>query len=288
MKRQIALDTETTGKCDDGTPGDHRVIEIGCVEIIDRKITKRNLRFLINPQRPIDQEAFNVHGISNQMLEDKPVFAQIADEFIDFIKGAELLIHNAKFDVSFLDNEFLIIGKNLHIKDICTITDTLKLAQIYQPNALKNLNNLCKIYNIDTSSRTLHGALLDAKLLADVYLAMTRSQSSLDFDNFEDSSQAKPADSQEIINSSVFTPIKVDDDSFSKHLEYMIDLSVKNTISNNNEQYYKSLWDDALNQKVLVQNENEDKKAYGKRVDEYKKQLFQTLIQQGELKDRYQ
>lgn len=181
MLRQVALDTETTGKNDDGTPGEHRIIEVGCVEIIDRRITGRELRYLINPDRPIDEEAERVHGISIEMLQDKPHFADIADELIDFIRGSELLIHNARFDTAFLDKEWALLKKPERTADLCHIVDTVALARKINPNNQANLDNLCRVYDIDNSRRTQHGALLDAELLAEVYLAMTGGQSSLEF-----------------------------------------------------------------------------------------------------------
>lgn len=179
--RQIALDTETTGKSDDGTPGDHRIIEVGCVEIVDRKITGRTLQLYINPGRPVDEEAVGVHGITDEFLADKPVFSEIAGELISFIRGSELLIHNARFDTSFLDKEWQLLNLPERTADLCTITDTVALSRKINPNNQANLDNLCHLYDIDTSRRTLHGALLDAELLAEVYLAMTGGQSSFDF-----------------------------------------------------------------------------------------------------------
>ncbi len=181
MQRQIFLDTETTGKSDDGGPGDHRIIEVGCVEVVDRRFTGRTLQLYINPERPVDEEAVGVHGITDEFLKDKPVFAQVAPKLIDFIKGAELLIHNAKFDTSFLDKEWQLLGFKERTKDLCSITDTVALARKINPNNQANLDNLCHIYDIDNSRRTQHGALLDAQLLAEVYLAMTGGQSSINF-----------------------------------------------------------------------------------------------------------
>ena len=128
MKRLVALDTETTGKSDDGTPGEHRIIEVGCVEIIDRKLTGRTLQLYVNPERPVDEEAFNVHGISNEFLADKPTFKEVYKELIDFIRGSELLIHNAKFDVGFMDKEWGLLGLNETTNDMATVVDTVALA----------------------------------------------------------------------------------------------------------------------------------------------------------------
>ncbi|MDT7524590.1 MULTISPECIES: DNA polymerase III subunit epsilon [Idiomarinaceae] len=176
--RQIVLDTETTGlRPEEG----HRIIEIGAVEVIKRKLTGRTFHVYINPQRVVEQEAIDVHGITNDFLQDKPVFAQIAEEFIDFIQGAELVIHNAPFDVGFMDHEFALLrngtGKTI---DYCSVLDTLKLSQQMRPGQRHTLDALCRAYGVDNSNRTFHGALLDAELLADVYLLMTGGQTALE------------------------------------------------------------------------------------------------------------
>lgn len=176
--RQIILDTETTGL--DPAQG-HRIIEIGALEVIGRKPTGRTFHAYINPQRVVEQEAIEVHGITNEFLEDKPVFSQVAAEFLDFINGAELVIHNAAFDVGFMDHEFALLrdgtGKTT---DYCTVLDTLMLAREMRPGQKNNLDALCRAYGIDNSNRTFHGALLDAELLADVYLMMTGGQTKLE------------------------------------------------------------------------------------------------------------
>ena len=174
MKRQVSLDTETTGKGEDGSVSGHRIVEVGCVEIIDRHITGRQLQFYVNPGRPVDPEAERVHGLTNAFLADKPPFAAIADELIAFIRGSELLIHNAKFDTAFLDDEWTRLGRRERTADLCTIVDTLALAMKYLPGHHVNLDSLCKKYGVDASGRQLHGALLDAQLLAEVYLQMTQ------------------------------------------------------------------------------------------------------------------
>jgi DNA polymerase-3 subunit epsilon len=174
--RQIVLDTETTGL--DWKSGD-RVIEIGCVELLDRKLTGRHYHVYINPQRNIDAGAMAVHGITNEFLTDKPVFKDIVSEFEAFVDGAELVIHNATFDVGFLNYELGLLGRPL-LTAICpSVIDTLKLAKEQNPGKKASLNALCSLYEIDNTHRALHGALLDAELLADVYLAMTRGQESL-------------------------------------------------------------------------------------------------------------
>jgi DNA polymerase-3 subunit epsilon len=177
MMRQIVLDTETTGL----EPADgHRVIEIGCVEVIERQLTRGNFHRYLNPDRDIDAGAEAVHGISNAFLKDKPRFADIAEAFIDYVRGAELVIHNAAFDVGFLNHELRLWRADAPaIEDLCAVTDTLTLARTMHPGQRNSLDALCKRYDIDNSRRELHGALLDAEILADVYLAMTGGQVSL-------------------------------------------------------------------------------------------------------------
>lgn len=177
--RQIVLDTETTGL--DHRNGD-RIIEIGCVEMEGRKLTGRTYHVYINPERQIDAGALAVHGISNDFLADKPVFAKIADEFIEFVRGGELIIHNASFDVGFLDAELARLKKP-KVSQLCGgVIDSLKLARELHPGRKNSLDVLCDRYEINNSHRTLHGALLDAELLSDVYLAMTRGQESFIID----------------------------------------------------------------------------------------------------------
>lgn len=175
--RQIVLDTETTGL----NPKDgHRIIEIGCIELVNRRVTRNQFHVYINPQRLIDAEAIQVHGITNEFLEDKPVFADIAKDFLEFVQGAQLLIHNAPFDVGFINHEFSLLGNNIGtIEGYCNIFDTLAFARSKHPGQRNSLDALCKRYNIDNSHRELHGALLDSEILADVYLQMTGGQSSL-------------------------------------------------------------------------------------------------------------
>jgi len=174
--RQIILDTETTGL---ETSNGHRVIEIGCVEMVDRRLSGKHFHQYINPERDIDDGAMEVHGISREFLEDKPVFSEVAEDFIEFIDGAELIIHNAPFDVGFLDHEMSLLGRDDRLADHSMVLDTLELARDLHPGQRNSLDALCKRYEVDNSSRTLHGALLDAEILADVYLAMTGGQSDL-------------------------------------------------------------------------------------------------------------
>jgi DNA polymerase-3 subunit epsilon len=176
MSRQIVLDTETTGlEPDEG----HNIIEIGCVEMVARRITGNNYHQYIKPDREVDAEAIEVHGITNQFLEDKPKFSEVVAEFVEFVRGAELIIHNAAFDVGFINKEFQRNGIDEKIEDICTITDSLALARKKHPGQKNSLDALCRRYFIDNSHRELHGALLDSEILADVYLALTGGQTSL-------------------------------------------------------------------------------------------------------------
>ncbi len=172
--RQIVLDTETTGL--DPESG-HRVIEIGCVEIANRRVTDRRYHQYINPEREIDPGAFEVHGLSSEMLATKPKFADVAQEFLEFVRGAELIIHNAPFDVGFLDHELDRFGDAWgSLNDYCEVVDTLVMARALHPGQRNSLDALCRRYEVDNTGRELHGALLDAELLADVYLAMTGGQ----------------------------------------------------------------------------------------------------------------
>lgn len=181
--RQIVLDTETTGMNMVGVHYEgHRIIEIGAVEVINRRLTGNNFHIYIKPDRLIDPDAFAVHGISDEFLADKPVFNDIVDEFLDYIGGAELIIHNAPFDIGFIDHE-LALSATVQAKteSFCQVTDTLLMARKMFPGKRNSLDALCTRYDIDNSKRTLHGALLDAEILADVYLAMTGGQTALAF-----------------------------------------------------------------------------------------------------------
>ncbi|WP_273393217.1 DNA polymerase III subunit epsilon [Actinobacillus porcinus] len=203
IERQIVLDTETTGMNQFGAHYEgHCIIEIGAVEMINRKYTGRKLHLYIKPDRPVDPEAIQVHGITDEMLADKPDFPTIAQEFIDFIKGAELLIHNAPFDVGFMDYEFKKHHIDIKTADICVVTDTLQLARRQYPGKRNSLDALCDRLHIDNSKRTLHGALLDAEILGDVYLAMTGGQVSL-FDETEPQTPEIETEKVQIIAKSV-------------------------------------------------------------------------------------
>lgn len=176
MARQIVLDTETTGLSHEQG---HRIIEIGCVELINRKLTGKHYHVYINPEREIDAGAFKVHGISLEFLTDKPVFKKIMPEFLEFIQDSELIIHNATFDLGFLNAELKLNKKNIQLESMCSVIDTLVLARKKHPGQKNNLDALCKRYFVDNTNRQLHGALLDAEILARVYLAMTGGQISL-------------------------------------------------------------------------------------------------------------
>jgi len=180
--RQVVLDTETTGL---ETSRGHRIIEIGCVELVNRRASGRHYHTYLNPEREVDEGARAVHGLSLADLAGRPRFAEIVDELIDFINGAELIIHNASFDVGFLDAEFQRLAREPtpRVDSLCTVLDTLSLAREMHPGQRNNLDALCKRYGIDNSHRELHGALLDARILADVYLAMTSGQNALALDD---------------------------------------------------------------------------------------------------------
>jgi DNA polymerase-3 subunit epsilon len=175
--RQIVLDTETTGL---EPAAGHRIIEIGGVELQNRRLTGKTFHRYLNPERTIEAEAVNIHGITNEYISDKPKFVDIAEEFIEFIRNSEVIIHNAPFDTGFIDHEFGLLNSGLgKLTDYCTIIDTLVMARKRHPGQKNSLDALCKRYNIDNSRRDLHGALLDAEILAQVYLVMTGGQVSL-------------------------------------------------------------------------------------------------------------
>jgi DNA polymerase-3 subunit epsilon len=174
--RQIVLDTETTGL--EPKEG-HRIIEIGCVEMVDRKLTGNNFHQYLQPDREVDAGAIEVHGITNEFLADKPRFQDIVDDFISYIAGAELVIHNAPFDVGFINHELKLCQSAKRVSDMCSVLDTLSMARKMHAGQKNNLDALCKRYEIDNTHRDLHGALLDAEILAEVYLAMTGGQVAL-------------------------------------------------------------------------------------------------------------
>jgi len=196
--RQIILDTETTGLSAEN--GD-RIIELGCVELLHRKLTGNNLHFYFNPERDSHEDALRVHGISNEFLRDKPKFVEVADEILQYIQGAEVIIHNAAFDVSFLNKELELAGKPAFKSFVAAVTDTLVMAKEMFPGKRNSLDALCDRLGVDNSGRTLHGALLDAELLADVYINLTRGQDALLIDVQDNTNQT---DSLERIDLSVF------------------------------------------------------------------------------------
>jgi len=227
--RQIVLDTETTGL--EPSRG-HKIIEIGCVEMVNRKLTGNHYHVYINPQREIDEGAIEVHGISNEFLQDKPLFKDIVDDFIEYVKGAELVIHNAPFDIGFLDHEL----KNLSaargtMADICSVLDTLVLARQMHPGQKNSLDALCKRYFVDNSHRELHGALLDSEILAEVYLGMTGGQTDLTLTHKQDYLRAN-RDSEGISrlpeNREPFKIIKTTEEELAAHQKYMQELAESN------------------------------------------------------------
>jgi len=180
--RQVFFDTETTGL--NAEAGD-RVIEIGCVEMLNRRLTGRNLHFYLNPQRPNHEDAVRIHGLTDEFLADKPLFASVADELLAYLAGAELVIHNAAFDIGFMNAEFKRLGGPRLENHVAAVTDTLHMARDMFPGKSNSLDALCKRLEVDNSNRSLHGALLDAELLAEVYIRLTRGQNSLVIDAVE-------------------------------------------------------------------------------------------------------
>jgi len=197
--RQVILDTETTGL--DAKEG-HRIIEIGCLELLGRQLTERRFHHYLNPERPSDEGAVAVHGLTDEFLADKPKFADVVDDFLDFVRDAEVIIHNAAFDIGFLDAELARLKRPAFARCCVQVTDTLKLARTLHPGKRNSLDALCERYQVSNAHRTLHGALLDAGLLADVYLAMTRGQDVLDISLEASQAQAlevAPVDATKLI-----------------------------------------------------------------------------------------
>ena len=281
MKRQVALDTETTGKSDDGTPGDHRIIEIGCVEIIDRKITGRYLQLYLNPERPIDEEATKVHGMTWDDLKDKPTFKDVYLQFIDFIRGSELLIHNAKFDTSFMDKEFALLGLHETTKDIATVTDTVSVAMTLHPGHQVNLDNLCNIFGVSNKHRVQHGALLDAQLLAEVYLAMTGGQT--DFNLTIDHSTGHISEWKRP-NGCKLKVMSVERARHAQHVDTIFNLAQKTKIASNEDggTIAGSNWGPQFNMPFLEKGKEEGKKEYQNRLKEQKESLIGSLLSDQE------
>ncbi|GAB4187888.1 MAG: DNA polymerase III subunit epsilon [Wenzhouxiangellaceae bacterium] len=220
--RQVILDTETTGlEVSEG----HRVIEIGAVELVERRRSGRHFHRYINPQREVEQGALEVHGISNDFLRDKPVFSEVVGEFLDFIRDAEIIIHNAPFDVGFLDAELRYAGiEPSTLEGYATVLDSLVLARQQHPGQSNSLDALCKRYEIDNTSRTLHGALLDAELLAEVYLALTGGQETL---SLSVAQTQRPLDAASLGQRLPTPVIKADDEELAAHEERLQALAEK-------------------------------------------------------------
>lgn len=243
MKRQIVLDTETTGlKTEDG----HRIIEIGCIELIDRHMSGNDYHVYLNPQRDIDDEASRIHGLKMDFLATKPTFAQIVAEFLAYLEGSEIIVHNAPFDVEFINYELTLLSHKKTISDYVKVFDTLVLARRLYPGQRNNLDALCKRYKIDNTHRNLHGAMLDARLLTEVYLCMTGKQKQLP-DFYEDSSAnlnygtAKPPKEATHVkreNSKKQRQLKIikaGDEELSHHQEYL---------KNIKDRAKKCIWDE--------------------------------------------
>ncbi len=225
-QRQVVLDTETTGF--EYRQG-HRIIEIGCVEVINRKLTGNNYQVYLNPEREIDQGAMEVHGITNEFLQDKPLFADIYQTLIEYLRGAELVIHNAVFDIGFLDAELIkIVDSTPKIEQICSVHDTLVEARKMFPGQRNDLDSLCKRYEIDNSHRELHGALLDAEILADVYLLMTGGQTALSLESDMKSENLSNQGTDSVDLSDLVLPfVKPESVELKEHIEWLDSLDEK-------------------------------------------------------------
>ena len=222
MQRQILLDTETTGL--DPKSG-HRIIEIGCIELVNRKFTGEKFHIYLNPDRDSDEAALKVHGLTSEFLSDKPRFKDIYEEFLEFIDGSELLIHNAEFDVNFLDHEIKLLSKKLpSVSDSVTkITDTLQIAREKHPGQRNSLDALVKRYEIGGYDRELHGALLDSQILGDVYLSMTGGQSDLDFSVSATEQEVKENNPSDQLNSELnLKVIELTEEENKSHKEYLL------------------------------------------------------------------
>ena len=232
--RQVVLDTETTGL--DWERG-HRIIEIGCVELVNRRQTGNTYQCYLNPQREIDEGAQEVHGLSREDLADKPLFAEVAESFLEYVADAELIIHNAPFDIGFLDNELRLIGSEKpSLQSSAVIMDTLILARQIHPGQRNSLDALCKRYGIDNSRRDLHGALLDSRLLAEVYLAMTGGQTALSLgDDQENGAKKASGEARKIDRSGVdLVVVHATEAEIKEHDDYLDTIDKANS--------GKSLW----------------------------------------------
>ena len=219
--RQIILDTETTGiSVDSG----HRVIEIGMVEIIDRRLTGNDFQAYLNPERKIDPATIPIHGLTDEFISDKPFFKDIASDFLSYIQNSEVIMHNAPFDSSFINNEFVLTGIEQRLEDICEITDSLTLARKKHPGQRNSLDALCSRYEVNTSSRELHGALIDAKLLANVYLLMTGGQVGF-FSSSNEKDQDSHTKSDFDFSKRKIITINPDESDIKAHKDYLKKLS---------------------------------------------------------------
>lgn len=230
MNRQIVLDIETTGiNLIDNHYIGHKIIEIGAIEIINRKITNNFIHFYLNPIRKIEEKAFKIHGINNKFLKNKPIFKDISKKLINFIKNKELIIHNAPFDIGFIEYEFKLINKYIKINEICKIIDTLSISRKLFPGKKNNLNSLCERYNIDISKRKKHGALIDSILLAKVFLKMTIIQKKINFKKNKKKIYIEKIKKKNINNEKINKYINI------KHMKYL--KYIKN-------KYKKCIWID--------------------------------------------
>lgn len=219
--RQIFLDTETTGLS--AEMGD-RLVEIGCIEMVNRRLTGRTLHHYLNPGRPCNPEAVRVHGLTDEFLADKPLFGQVADEVLEFLAGADVIIHNAAFDVGFLDAELKLLGRPPLARHVGQVTDTLLMAREAYPGKANSLDALCKRLEVDNSHRDLHGALLDAGLLAEVYIRMTRGQNALVIDLHEEAGPATVAQVAVDLTSLTLPVITASQDEIAAHAALMADI----------------------------------------------------------------
>jgi len=230
--RQIFLDTETTGLSPEN--GD-RIVEIGCVELLNRKLTGNNLHFYLNPERDSHEDALKVHGISNEFLKDKPKFGEIADELLEYLQGADVLIHNAPFDVGFINKELELNNRPPLKNYVNNVSDTLAMAKDMFPGKRNSLDALCDRLGVDNSGRTLHGALLDAELLADVYIYMTRGQDALLIE-VEDSSDSKKRAEAMDLQALKLTVISASEQELAAHEEVLVQIDK----ASNNQTVWRS------------------------------------------------
>lgn len=223
--RQVVLDTETTGL---EAEAGHRIIEIGCVEIVGRKLTRRHYHQYVNPERDIDDGALEVHGITRQFLSDKPLFRDAWEGFLEFVDGSELIIHNAAFDLAFINQEMKLLSASLgSITDYCSVVDSLALARNKHPGQKNNLDALCKRYSVDNSQRDLHGALLDAEILADVYLLMTGGQVTLGLGDDADKTNSSRVAPKLAANRPKLKVLRASEDELQAHEEKLNRLETK-------------------------------------------------------------